>query len=76
MVKYCRKKDSRSKLVVICFTELVYVIWCNRNSCIFRSHSGTFDDIIRDILFRVASRCHVDVKGMLPNMALSLVNDG
>lgn len=73
-VSSCKSKNSKGNLYVQMFTETVYTIWCNRNDFVFRNGSSCHMKLYREVLYRVALRCHIDVKHVLPNMAVIPVN--
>lgn len=69
-VAAARKNSSRSRLYVQFFTEVVYAIWLNRNSKVFRSCNTDVRCIMSDVMFRVALRCALDVKHLMYNLSI------
>lgn len=72
-IKKSRQKHVKSRMYVMCFAEVVYAIWEYRNAVIFRSQVKSVREMYRSVLFRVVCRSHMDVKAMLPNMAIVAV---
>lgn len=68
-----RKKQQYAKLHVIFFTEIVYCIWCHRNQVVYQKKFTSREKLFGQVLFRVYSRTHIDIRSMLPNLAIVAV---
>ena len=60
-----RRKSASAKAFVMCFTEAVSHIWCNRNACIFRGNTFQASQIVRTVIFCVTSRCDGSIRELL-----------
>jgi hypothetical protein len=56
LVRISKKKTMRAKLFVMLWTEMLYMVWLQRNEKVFRGHVLSCDPVCRQILFRVACR--------------------
>ena len=54
-----RRKSSKARIIVMVRTELIYVLWCFRNFCIFRSNSYS-TKIAKSVVYNIAARCGDD----------------
>ncbi|XP_021754908.1 uncharacterized protein LOC110720206 [Chenopodium quinoa] len=55
----CGKKGTpKHKLFLMFFAEIIYAIWIQRNEVVFNQYHRSADALMREISFKVASRCN------------------
>lgn len=58
-----RRTDRRSRLIVMCFSEVIHAVWLQRNAHVFGGHCKSPDQLYREIIFKVS--CNEDLRIML-----------
>lgn len=65
MARIARKKGDHAKLTVMAFTEIIYALWCQRNSRIFGSIVKQVNVIVREIVYKMACRSDSAMRSLL-----------
>lgn len=61
----CRRTDSRSRLVVLLFSETIHCLWLLRNAIVFAGPGRSARLVCREIVFRAYCRCKPDLRHVL-----------
>ncbi|XP_021843682.2 uncharacterized protein [Spinacia oleracea] len=56
-MRMSKKCTAVSKLLLAGFTEAVYCLWIQRNQRVFAGHVQSAEQIVKEIVFKVACRC-------------------
>ena len=64
-IKRARSTKDRSKVFVMMYTKSLYAIWLQRNAKFFRNSDVNPNQLVRNIIFRIACRCSEKQKAML-----------
>ena len=65
MNKLNKKKTDRAKLIVACWTEMIYDIWMQRNNIIFASRTSIVSHVVHNIVFKITGRVSDTVRELL-----------
>lgn len=65
VLQRCRRTDSRSRLVVLLFSETIHCLWLLRNAIVFNGPGKSARVLCREIMLRAYCRCKPELRHVL-----------